>query len=75
MNKKERKRLAIDCYRESLKNLVGFYENIQLKERHKFVRPIKNSGLSYQKFRDLGFPVSNYLWDTCLDSSDRNKGK
>ncbi|CAF0925295.1 unnamed protein product, partial [Brachionus calyciflorus] len=74
LHKKERKQLSFECYIDSLKNLIDFYKSIKLKERHKFIRPIKNSGVCYSELRDMGFPVSRHLWESCEKSNERNKG-
>lgn len=58
----------------ALKNLVGYYGNINLKERHNFIRPLKKSELAYSEIRKIGFPVSKSLWETCDDLTERNKG-
>lgn len=38
------------------------------------IRPLKNAGFNRNEARRLGFRVSEILWDTCDDSSDRNIG-
>ena len=67
--------MASYYYKNALKNLVVYYQATKLKERHKFVKPIRDSGLNYSDIRELGYPISRYLWDTCENSSERNKGK
>ncbi|CAF0891443.1 unnamed protein product [Brachionus calyciflorus] len=74
LSNKEKEIISFNSYKEALKNLSSYYNEVELKERHRFVKQLKNSDLNFSKTRRLGFKVSRHLWDTCSDSNDRKKG-
>ncbi|CAF0844074.1 unnamed protein product [Brachionus calyciflorus] len=58
----------------ALGNLVELYKNTDLKERHKIIRPLKNSKMKFSYLRRIGFPLSRHIWKTCFNKNKRNKG-
>lgn len=61
-------------YSDSIQSLGSYYNNLKLKNRHFFMRPLKNCGLSLSFLRSLGYSVSKHLWRNLWDSSNRNLG-
>ncbi|CAF0947063.1 unnamed protein product [Brachionus calyciflorus] len=71
---KEKEKISVRPHKMALQGLSEYYSQIDLKERHHFVRPLKDSGLKYAEVRRLGYSVSKHLWETCIDRNKRNKG-
>lgn len=51
-----------------------FNKFVKQKQKHFFIRPLKESGLKYNQAKILGFQFSKHIWATCMDSRERNKG-
>lgn len=45
-----------------------------MKQRHHFIRPMRYGGFLLREVQDLGFEVSQLLWKTCFDQTERKKG-
>jgi hypothetical protein len=50
----------------------SFYNTTQLKQRHKFVRPLKLATFKYSEIRRFGFQTSKTLWKGCFHRAERN---
>jgi hypothetical protein len=49
------------------------YKKTPYKQRHHLVRPFKPN-FKYGEMRKFGFSVSRYLWKTCDNQLERDKG-
>ena len=50
------------------------YEKIDLKERHKFVRPLKSASVKFAEVKRLGYNISRSLWNNCFNAGPRLLG-
>ena len=67
--------LTIKKYQKALKEFAEIYNNAKLKERHRFIYPIRISGIAFDHAKKLGFKVTHWQWNKCFDRSERHKGK
>ena len=47
---------------------------IKPKNKHYFLRSIRQSGFSFGETKKLGFKFSKFLWNSCLNNRERNLG-
>ncbi len=67
-------KMLLRKYKCALENYASLYNNAQQKERHRYIYPLRISGISFYDARKLGFNVTSYQWKHCLNRSKRNKG-
>jgi hypothetical protein len=48
---------------------------IKQKNRHEFILPFRLAGFSLKEMKKIGYPISQRIWKSCLNSNPRNKGK
>lgn len=58
----------------ALRNFSEFSNSAKLKEKFKYIRCLKQAGLSLDFSKNLGFKVSKHLWSTCSRGDARKKG-
>jgi hypothetical protein len=62
-------------YIKALKGIAAAVkETIKIKNKHHFIRPLRLAGLKFAEVKQLGFEVGTFLWQSCLDDSDRHLG-
>ena len=60
---------------QALKNISDIYDQTKFKERYHFAKAFRNSGLTMNETRDIGFHISPHLWKTCISvTGERLKG-
>ena len=62
-------------YQNALKGFSEMHNNAKLKERHRFIYPLRAAGISFVHVKKLGFKTSYWIWNRCFDRSERSKGK
>ena len=67
--------LTIKKYQKALKGFAELHNTAKPKERHRFVYPLRISGISLSHLKKLGFKITHWQWVKCLDRSERNKGE
>ena len=65
---------TLSKYKSALKKYAYIANNADKKEKHRYIYPLRSSGLSLKHCKDLGFHISKWLWVKCLNKSKRNKG-
>lgn len=72
--------------KQDLSNLAQKYTNalsgialhvnkrVKQKQKHYFIRPLRQANFKLKEVNDLGFECGKSLWNTCMDSSERLKG-
>jgi len=50
------------------------FNEAKQKKKKKFIYPIKSSGLNRSEAVALGYNVSKYMWQTCLNTTSHKKG-
>lgn len=66
--------LTLKKYQNALKGFSEIYNNLKLKERHQYIFPIRSAGITFIHAKKLGFKISYWIWNKCLDKSVRSKG-
>jgi hypothetical protein len=61
-------------YKNSLVNMALHYNKTNLKNRHHIIRPFRAANFRYSYMKRVGFKVSRPLWNSCLNSTERNLG-
>ena len=58
--------------------LIGIISNLNLrikpKCKHFYLKELRIAGFSKSEVKKLGFKFSDWLWEKCLDSTNRNLG-
>ncbi|RNA36654.1 hypothetical protein BpHYR1_036032 [Brachionus plicatilis] len=73
LTQKEKRNLVDPKHEHALKELAYYYKKSDLKKRHFFIRPLRNTSINFSEIRRLGFRVSKHLWNTCSNTNERNK--
>jgi hypothetical protein len=62
-------------YKQALVNISdSVNKKIKKKNQHNFIRPLRKAKLTKTQSKELGFKFGNFLWQSCLDESDRHLG-
>lgn len=61
-------------YRKALNAFAKLFNEASQKEKHKYLFPILNSGITRSHARELGFKTTSYMWKNCRRTHKRNKG-
>jgi hypothetical protein len=70
----EEKQLLLGKHIRAIRNYSKIFNQTSQKQRHKYLQPIRESGLSYKKSRKLGFQATTHMWKNCLNEAERKKG-
>lgn len=73
--KEEEKFFFNRTYYKALNNLSPVINSIGSKQKYRFIFPLKESGLSLMECRGLSYNISNYMWKSCENQSERSKGR
>ena len=65
---------AQPCHLKALSLYSHLFNESKAKEKLKYLRPIKLSGISFRKAKFLGFKTTAYMWTNCLMNYSRKKG-
>lgn len=65
---------SLKKYQKALNGFADIFNNAKSKQKHKYIYPLKSSGITYVHARKLGYNVTTWLWKTCSDRSERKKG-
>jgi hypothetical protein len=74
LNKEELHSLASKYVNVLSEYSTHINENIKMKEKHNFIRPLRNNGFRLNEIKEMGFNCGDVLWQTCLNRNARNKG-
>ena len=66
--------LNLKKYQNALKGFSEMHNNAKLKERHRYIFPLREAGITLVHARKLGFKTSYWVWKRCFDRSERSKG-
>jgi hypothetical protein len=62
-------------YKQALINISdSVNKKIKKKNQHNFIRPLRKAKLTLSQSKELGFKCGTFLWQSCLDESDRHLG-
>lgn len=61
-------------YKKALQGFADVYNNASPKDKHQFVYPIRNAGITYLNAKKIGFNVSRWIWKRCTNKLRRDKG-
>jgi hypothetical protein len=53
---------------------VHVNKRTKLKQRHYFIRPLRQANLTLKEIKEIGFKCGKSLWKTCLNKSERLEG-
>jgi hypothetical protein len=70
----EEKLFLSDKLKKAVENNAANFSQVKPKDRHRFVKPLREAGLLYKDVRHFGYKVSTKLWKSCLNDEERNKG-
>jgi len=58
-------------YKNALVNFGQLSNNAKQKDRHVYIYPLRQAGLTHKQANELGFKVSFRLWRSCIDQSNK----
>ena len=66
-------KMHIEALRQ-ISTAVNNKDVVKSKSKHHFIRPLRQSGFSISKAKELGFNFSIKLWISCQNTTERNLG-
>lgn len=72
----EKEELSIK-YIDALKNMSKAVNDVSIvsqKKKHNFIRPLRQSGITFSQAKEFGFQFGSILWKSCLNDNERNLG-
>ncbi len=63
----EKLKINSECTR-ALHYYAKLYNNAKPKKKHRYLYPIRMSGISLRKAKLLGYETNSYIWSKCMNT-------
>ena len=64
----------INKYERAFKQYANLYNEAKRDEKHKYLYPIRSSGIKFSQAQKFGFSVTKYMWKKSMHRSGLSKG-
>lgn len=74
LSNQEKEEIMEEKYKKALLNFSLIYKNTKSKNKHPFIRALKQAGFTKKECLSFNFKCGKKLWKSCMKTSDRDLG-